>query len=189
MLYPFLRDGCASLVYVNKEDFGHLKLLVIGNARAGKDTVAEMMKSIFGLQFKSSSEACLEIFIYDALKERHGYLTMEQAFNDRVNHRALWHDMIVNFNTPDKSRLAREIMVDNQIYVGMRDYEEIRACKDAGIFNAVIWIDNDRVPLEPSSSFNIDRDIADYFIDNNGTKDELLCNVIDLMILIGKNGR
>lgn len=50
-----------------KKDFK--KFLVIGHARHGKDTFAEILEEVFGLKFKSSSQAAVDIFIYDALKK------------------------------------------------------------------------------------------------------------------------
>ena len=63
-----------------------LKLLIIGNGRHGKDTMAEILQRDHGIKFKASSMAASEIFINDALKEKYGYATAEECFNDRHNH-------------------------------------------------------------------------------------------------------
>ena len=49
------------------------KLLVIGNARHGKDTVCDILREEFGYSFRSSSDFCAEKFIYAELKDRYGY--------------------------------------------------------------------------------------------------------------------
>ena len=42
-----------------------------------------------------------------------------------------------------------------------------------GLFDLIVWVDaSDRLPLEPATSFNIDKSCADIIINNNGTLDE-----------------
>jgi len=84
------------------------KILILGHKRHGKDTVAQMISNHTGMTFKSSSEAAAEIFLYDALKDKYGYENPQECVEDRVNHRAEWHDLIAAYNTPDKAKLARK---------------------------------------------------------------------------------
>jgi hypothetical protein len=157
------------------------KILIIGNARHGKDTVAEYMKSFFGYEFKSSSLAASEIFIYNTLKDKYGYKTPVECFEDRVNHRSEWFDLICEFNKDDKARLAKEIMKSADIYVGMRSDEECQECLKQGVFDIVIGVFDPRKPLEDKSSFDIDLFMeSHYLILNNGTLNELGSRVIQL---------
>lgn len=158
-----------------------MKTLILGHARHGKDTVAEMIHKISGLCFKSSSFACSEIFIYEELKDKFGYKSKEECFEDRHNHRELWHNMIANYNTPDKARLAKEILKDSDIYVGMRSNEEFQKCKEDRVFDIVIGVFNPDKPLEGKESFNIDFwNACDFIIINNGTLEELEGKVMKL---------
>ena len=146
----------------------NIKLLIISGQRSGKDTLAEILRDNFGLSFISSSQACADIFIYDALKDKYGYTTPEECFNDRVNHRPEWYQMICDYNKHDKARLAKEILKYNNTYVGMRDHDEIEECCKQGLFDLIIWVDaSKRVPEEDSSSFNITKADADIIIENN----------------------
>lgn len=157
------------------------KLLLIGSARWGKDSMAEILQEHFDLKFKSSSQAAAEIFIYDALKEKYGYATPEECFEDRVNRRSEWYQLICEYNIEDKARLAKDILKHTDAYVGMRDSREIKECLKQGIFDLVIWVDaSDRLPPEDKSSFNIDKSDADIIIENNGTYDEFKEKVIRL---------
>lgn len=63
------------------------KILILGHARHGKDTLAEILNKEYGMTFMSSSQAANEIFLFDELKNKYGYKTKEESFNDRVNHR------------------------------------------------------------------------------------------------------
>lgn len=150
------------------------KFLIIGHAQHGKDTAAEMLCDMFGLKAADSSRRSLEIFLFDKLAPKYGYKTIEEAYQDRKNHRAEWYEEIKAFNTPDKTRLARNIIKDSDIYVGMRCPEEIAACRSARLFDQVLWIDaSERKPPEPSSSFAITQADADVVIDNNGNEPNL----------------
>lgn len=154
------------------------KLLIIGHMRHGKDTVAEMIEEFTGMSFKSSSEMAAEIFIYDKLKNKYGYNSFIKCFEDRMNHRAEWHDLICKFNYPDKARLAKEILKYNDMYVGMRSQEEINKCIHDKVFDMIIGVYNDRKPLESKNSFNIDLwKSSDIIIPNNTTLEDLRTKV------------
>lgn len=146
------------------------KLLIVGHARHGKDTMAEILNENFEFSFMSSSQAASDIFIFDALKDSHGYTTPEECFEDRINHRAEWYDLITEYNSKDKARLAKEILKQADCYVGMRNPDEIAECKKQGIFDLIVWVDaSKRLPLEPESSMKITQDEADIIIDNNSS--------------------
>lgn len=158
-----------------------LKFLILGPARHGKDTLAEILNKEFGLKFESSSQSAADIFIYDELKEKYGYKTSEECYNDRFNHRAEWYQMICDYNKDDKATLAKLILERSDCYVGMRDRGEIDACVEQGLFDLIIWVDaSERLPLEDSSSFNIDKSYADIIVDNNGTYEQFCNRVIRL---------
>jgi len=144
-----------------------MKLLIIGKARAGKDTLAEYFKKEFGFTFKSSSEMACEIFLFDKLKDKYGYKSIQECMDDRVNHRAEWFDLIQEYNTPNEARLAKEILKRTNCYVGMRRKEELEACKKQGVFDAIIWVDGRGD--EDSSSITVSKEDADYVIENDGT--------------------
>lgn len=149
------------------------KLLIIGHMRHGKDSFAEILNEQFGLKYQSSSQASADIFLYDALKDKYGYKTPEECFEDRVNHRAEWKQMICDYNKDDRAKLAKEILKNSDCYVGMRDREEINECMRQGLFDIIVWVDaSERLPLEPASSFDIDKTCADIIIENNGTFEE-----------------
>lgn len=154
-----------------------MKDLIIGHGRHGKDTFAEMI----GGSFQSSSEAALDIFLFDILNDYREdiniplYKTRDEAFIDRVNWRAMWHEEISRYNTPDKSKLAKGILSAADCYVGMRCNKEYKSCIDQGLFDRVFWVDaSERKPKEDKSSFNIDFDPETMiFIDNNSSENDL----------------
>lgn len=150
-----------------------MKILILGNMRHGKDTLAELLNEYYGLTFMSSSQAAADIFLYDLLKDKWGYKTKEECFQDRINHRDEWYKLICEYNKDNRARLASDILKKSNCYVGMRDKEEFDECVRQGIFDLIIWVDaSARLPIEPSTSFNINRYDADIVIENNGTFEE-----------------
>ena len=174
MLREFYEDGVNDF----HKNTNYPKLLIIGAARWGKDTLAELLNEEFGYTFESSSQSAANIFLYDELKDKYGYKTPEECFEDRVNHREEWYLAICNYNKDDRARLAKGILERSDCYVGMRDRDEIEECLRQGIFDLVIWVDaSDRLPNEDASSFNIDKSCADVIIENNGTFEEFKTKV------------
>jgi len=158
------------------------KLLIIGHARHGKDTVCEILCEEFDYSFRSSSDFCAEKFIYDELKSKYGYTSYKQCFEDRHNHRSEWYDMIHEYCRDDFAKLGREIFAENTIYCGLRNKSEFHAMRNTGVFDYAIWVDrSDHLPQEAQSSMNLEIWMADYVIDNNGTLDDLRRNTVELM--------
>jgi hypothetical protein len=157
------------------------KLLVIGHGRHGKDTVCELLRDRYQFVFRSSSDFCAERFIYLALRDKYGYNSYAQCYEDRHNHRTEWFDMIHDYCKDDYARLGREIFRENHIYCGLRNKAEFHAMRNTGVFDYCIWVDrSDHLPLEDRSSMNLDIWMADYVIDNNSTLDTLKRSVNDL---------
>lgn len=156
-----------------------LKLLIIGHGRHGKDTVAEILRDKYGLQFESSSSFASKHFIYKALKEIMSYKSEDECFKDRHSMRSLWYELICSYNREDKCRLTKDILSKNDIYVGMRDLGELVKCKEDKIFDLIIWVDaSERVDYsEPTSSMTITKDFADIVVNNNGSLDELTLEI------------
>lgn len=147
-----------------------MKLLVIGKARHGKDTFAEILAENFEFSFSSSSMAAAKIFLFDVLKQKYGYKTLQECYDDRLNKRDEWFDLITAYNIPDRNRLTREILKEHTCYAGMRNLEEFKHSKD--LFDLVVYVDaTERVGSE-DSSMQIDKKYADIVIENNGTLEE-----------------
>jgi len=165
------------------------KVLIIGPARSGKDTLAAIWQIWYGLFFRSSSQAAADIFLYDALKDKYGYKNPTECFEDRINHRAEWYDLICEYNKEDKARLAKEILKDSDCYVGMRNREEIEECMRQKLFDIIIWVDaSERISPEDPSSFTIDKSIADIIIENNTTKKAFVEKAIRVGNLLCRGG-
>ena len=164
-----------------------MKILIIGHARHGKDTLAEMLEVNYGYTFESSSVAAARIFLFEALKEKYGYKDFKECFDDRVNRRKEWHDLICDYNKYDKAHLAKEILRLSDVYVGMRSNAEVEACMQQKLFDLVVGVFDTRKPIEPVESFNIDIWAkSDIIIPNDGTLEDLNNKVLHLSKLFRK---
>lgn len=159
-----------------------LKLMILGYARHGKDTVAEILRDNLGLTFMSSSFAAAEkVMVPYFASKGVVYPDLAACYADRVNHRQEWFEQIKAYNTPDLAKLAREIYAENDIYVGIRNVDEFVAARDQKLFDYSIWIDRSKhIAPEPLTSNTITSDMATHIIDNNGTLEELRIKTVAL---------
>jgi hypothetical protein len=163
--------------------------MLIGYARHGKDTVADVLVNTFGLRKEDSSRFAGRQVMMPYFKSIGiEYPDFEACYQDRVNHRKEWYDEIRRYNTPDNARLAREIYQVADMYVGIRSIDEFNAVKKERLFDYAIWVDRSKhLPPESQTSNTMTKDVADYVIDNNGTLGQLVQNTrglyVDLMSL------
>ena len=154
-----------------------MKLVVVGHARHGKDTVANMLHLWGGLPAESSSWIAAERFVYAALTaEGYKYKSLQACWESRVTKemRTKWYNLIVEFNKDDPTRLMKLIFEKNDIYVGLRNRDEFLAGKLERLFDLSIWIDaSERLPEESGDSMTLSKQDADIIIDNNGTLTDL----------------
>jgi thymidylate synthase (FAD) len=150
------------------------KLLIIGHARHGKDTLAELIRDKMDLEFTSSSIFVGEECIWPMWGQER-YPDFQTMFADRVNYRKTWADLISAYNTPDKTRTAKTMLERGyHMYVGMRRMDEFVACKEANLFDHVIWVDRSKVlPPEGKDSNDMIPGLADLFCDNNADLEQL----------------
>lgn len=165
------------------------KMLIIGDGRHGKDTVSEILTWDYGYDFISSSLFCSDLFIFDEMKDKYGYKTSDECFDDRHNHRAEWYDLICAYNEPDAGKLGAEIFAQHDIYCGLRNIREWEKMKADGTYDYCVWVDRSmNLPPEGKDSMSLVPDCADYILDNNGTFDDLKAN-IDAMLVFFQSQR
>jgi hypothetical protein len=164
-------------------------LVIFGHKQHGKDTACEYLREKFGLSFISSSFFACKSFLYRQLQNdfSHGvlYNTIQECFDDRVNHRKYWYEAIRDYNTPNKTRLGAQLFNRHDIYCGIRDLEEFTALKAAGLVNLSIFIDaSGRLEKESSESMKLDIEDADIVITNNGTLEQFHEKLDKLFIML-----
>jgi len=160
--------------------FAKPKILLLGYARHGKDTVAEILRDKYGFKFTSSSEFVAREIIWDQWGWIR-YPSFDEMFADRVNHRRQWMEMISEYNYPDKAKTARTMLERGyDMYVGMRRLGELQDSRH--LFDYIVWVDRLRWYPPETGSMDITRENArpDFVIDNNGSLEDLEEAVDDL---------
>jgi len=157
------------------------KLLIIGVATCGKDTVGELLETYGFKCCSSSAYATTKIMMPYFESIGKPYTSAEDCHNDRMNHRSVWYQQIEAYNSPTWNRVTRELFDDGfSVYLGMRSETELEASKD--LYDLIVWIDaSKRVGIEDTSSCTVTRAHADYILDNNGSLIDLQFNVKHLV--------
>lgn len=147
-----------------------MKFLIIGHARHGKDTVAYLLEQL-GYTHTSASKIILDEIIWPILGPL--YSSPEECYQDRVNHRSTWFDLIKAKITTDNTFLARRCLEEGYIFTGIRSRLEFEAVRD--MFDVVIWVDSSGrgIPPEPPTSMELTQEDADYILPNNGSVKDL----------------
>lgn len=160
-------------------------ILILGHADHGKTTVACIVAKELGVTYLDSSFACAEKVMLPAFANIGvNYNSVEECYLDRGNHRDFWHKCIAEYNTPDKARLAKEILITHNIYCGMRCKHELQACVEQDLFHLYIWVDSfgRGLPPEPETSMSIEYNPA-YMVKLHNYKgmDELEKDIVRIL--------
>ena len=77
-------------------------------------------------------------------------------------------------NKRDAATLGRAIFDEHDIYCGLRNKREYFAMRNTNVFDYAIWVDrSDYLPKESVDSMTLEPWMADFYIDNNGTLNDL----------------
>lgn len=174
------------------------RLMILGHARHGKDTVSELFATRYNLSFVSSSFFVAERAVQPYLAAKGiEYPSLDACYADRVNHRADWFNAIADYNSVDPARLGRELFAEHDIYCGLRSLREFSALYKERAFDVAIWVDRSNTkgyirdalykgsiveydasaPVEPRFSCSVTPNLADFVLDNNGSLDDLSLQV------------
>lgn len=157
-------------------------IAICGHGDHGKGTVASYVALKTGRRYRESTSQAAARVVFAALKDKYGYKTVQEAWDDRRNHREEWADIIWEYNEPDGLTLYREMLADNDILEGVRRASEFQALKTAGMVQTAIWVDaSKRKPPEGPGSCQITPEDCDHIVDNNGDLDDLKVQ-LDLLV-------
>jgi len=159
-----------------------LKLFVLGDKGHGKNEVARILSEHLGLKEVDVTSLLVKEFILDDISEVTGYKTVKEVMDNKDLIRPLMKESVDEYNRNDLTRSTRLVFNHCDMYIGCRERLQVLASKEHRLCDMIIFVDaHKRLPPEPKESNTITSDIADYVLDNNGTKEQLLDNMIPLI--------
>lgn len=143
-------------------------IMFVGEGRAGKDTACEYLAQITTLRNAGTTSKYLAKYVAEEL----GW-SMEEAYARRHESdemRMIWYNRGNKVREKGPTTLAREALLYGEITGGVRDLDEILAIRAEGMVDLIVWIENKRVPKDPTVKFTSAE--ADIVIENNGSLEE-----------------
>ena len=162
-----------------------MRLAICGPGEAGKDEAGDIIASLTDLRYKCGTSKFAAEIVWKVWGKHQGYLSVDECWRDRRNHRQVWASIIGDYNREDPVALYRYCLKEQDILTGLRFKHEMLACKDAGLCDLWIWLDRKGVPDDKTMEYGPFE--CDITIDNNGTLADLreklrrLCRVLGIL--------
>lgn len=154
-------------------------LCFLGPGRAGKDTACEYLRDRYGFRFEGSSSWAMRHFVASRLG-----LPVDEAWATRHDNRMEWKQILDEYRrTHGQSSCIREMLKFGDLVCGLRDHKEIAAGVKEGLLDLVVWVENVRVPVDPTVEFREDH--CDVTVLNNGTLESYYAKLDRLMAALG----
>jgi hypothetical protein len=146
-----------------------LKIAFLGHGRCGKDTCCKYFSILTGIKNAGTTSLYLAEDVAKVLGT-----TPEEAYRRRhesVEMRKLWKKTGDVVRNGDPTLLLRRALAVGPITGGLRSRVEVLGARDEGLADLLVWVENDRVPPDPTVEFS-GRD-CDLIVPNHGSKREL----------------
>ncbi len=151
------------------------KIAICGHGGAGKGTVSEILRDRCGMRYQYGTSQHAANLVFDVWGKNY-YQDAGKCWEDRRNHREMWHRIIIDHNSDDLTKMYREVLETQDILEGVRDDREQRACYKARIVDLWVWVENNRVPPDPTVKYTAED--CDIVILNNGSMGQLVDRVM-----------
>ena len=163
-----------------------MKILILGHANHGKDTVAKYLAQEFNLVNSSATDYLATHFVFPVWGYKH-YANVHSMLEDKDNHRLKWASIVNQINRKDKLFLCKQVMFTSDIYSGMRNQKEyIQAVKE-NIFDYILFVSaGDRLPTENSMNIVYDSRYM-HIVDNSLGLPNLRNNLKPIIKLMKEN--
>ncbi len=153
------------------------KLGILGHGQAGKGTMSEWLAAHTSFRYPGSSS---QFLLYDVVAARHNITAEEaktpawrpvcaEAFATRHQHRLEWKRVAHEKRDGDHLYYVNQLVALGDVVDGLRDIREIVAARAAGVIDCFVWVENPRVPPDPTVDFEASD--CDVSIINDDTYD------------------
>lgn len=154
-----------------------MKLGIVGLSRCGKDEAASFLASITGLRYTAGTSWWARHLVFKSWQKFNDdtggcppiYLDADECWRDRHSYRGYWARVIGKYNEGDPIRLYRDCLAEQHFLTGVRWLHEYRACREANLCDAWLYIDR---PGCVDPTCEITAADCDFTIHNHGTLEE-----------------
>ena len=153
-----------------------MKILVLGYTQSGKSTAAEILADYLHSKYlNTSDQLVLE------LAQKLGITTQHILENKEQYRQQLF--------TYGRAKQATDPLWPQSVQIksadiltGLRSPDEIRAARDAKLYNMIVWINRPGIYAGPTDK--LDSSYADVIINNDGTIDDLRSQLLEQVKLL-----
>lgn len=139
------------------------RILVCGPGRAGKDTALDYLASITTLRNAGSTSKYITPYAAGQLGISEAEAYRRRNESDEMRER--WRQLGDEYRRDDPALFVRMALRHGDMTGGCRTVEEIEAVRAEHLVDLIVWINNPRVPHDPSLKFSIEA--ADVIIPNH----------------------
>ena len=162
------------------------KILILGHARHGKDTVARMLADELCWDYLPTSVYILDSLVYGKVQKAKGYDSVAEAYKNRDEDRVLWKLIIDTYTKGEPTKLIKDVLKRSDVYIGLRNSIQLKEAIKENLFDIIIGVFSPKLPLEETNEIDV-FDHSDFIIYNNGTYEELSQKVIRAAKFIKNN--
>lgn len=137
----------------------------VGMGRAGKDTACAYLAQITTLRNAGTTSKYLCQYMADKLGLPYDEAYARRHESDEM--RLKWYHGGNELREKGPTTLVRMALEHGEITGGMRDGVEVRAARDEGVVDLIVWVENPRVPKDPTVMFGPED--CDLTVLNTGT--------------------
>jgi hypothetical protein len=141
------------------------RVIFVGHGRAGKDTACEHFAAVTGLRNAGTTSKYLCEYVAAKLGLPPDVAYARRHESDRM--RIFWYDAGNELRAGGPATLVRMAFEHGEITGGLRDGAELEAVRAEGLADLIVWVANDRVPVDPTVKF--DERHCDIVVPNHGT--------------------
>ena len=165
-----------------EETVAPVKILIVGHSRAGKDEVAWRLARHLGVRNGGAMSRHMAHHVAGVL----GCLPSD-AYRDRHQHRMRWRQIIDDYRREDPARILREMFQTAEVVCGVRARAEFEAGRKEGFFDLAVWIENPRVPPDPT--LELTAEDCDRVLVNDGDLRILQSRITEAFVLQTAQGQ
>lgn len=149
------------------------RILIVGPGRAGKDEALLW----FDKHTPYASGGTTSLYLaYDVAEAR--CMSVEDVYATRHEDRGFWYEL---GNRLREERgvlyLLKQALLRGNVAAGVRDVREIEAAMLEKLVDVVLWIDNPRVPVDPTMTFDLLKLLELQHLARLGARELLVHNV------------